>query len=146
MYLKPCTPMPPWRLQTPCAAQTARANRWRMLHTAVLSEQAFNDRVDAYAHSFIESGAWEREYLMWNGNPVPLAQDLNEETAYIKDWYHKNCRHLEQHIFKDIESGITEQVCTASPDATATYNLQGQKVDASYKGIVITKGRKMIRR
>ena len=54
-----------------------------MLHTAVLSEQAFNDRVDAYALSFIESGAWEREYLMWNGNPVPLAQDLNEETAYI---------------------------------------------------------------
>lgn len=125
---------------------TAIANRWRMLHTAVLSEQAFNDRVDAYAHSFIESGAWEREYLMWNGNPVPLAQDLNEETAYIKDWYHKNCANLEQHIFKGIASGITEQVCTTSPDATATYNLQGQKVDASYKGIVITNGRKMIRR
>lgn len=126
--------------------KTAIANRWRTLHTTVLSEQAFNTRVNAYADSFIESGAWEREYPMWNGNPVPLARDLNEETAYIKDWYHKNCANLEQHIFKNIESGIAEQVCTASPDTTAVYNLQGQKVSTSYKGIVITNGRKMIRR
>lgn len=44
-------------------------DRWQALRQTVLSEEAFCGRLDAYARMFEESGAWEREYAKWNGNP-----------------------------------------------------------------------------
>lgn len=42
-------------------------------------------------------------------------------------------------------SGITN-ITTSAPQTTATYNLQGQRVPDSYRGIVIRNGRKYINR
>ena len=89
--------------------RTAVADRWRQLHKTLLSEESFNARVDAYMNSFIESGAWEREYNNWNGSPVALKKDLREEVDYIKTWYKKNCENLENNIFKDIPTEIVEE-------------------------------------
>ena len=62
--------------------------RWMELSAGILSTERFNSRLDAYAQAFKESGAWERERNKWNNNPVPL--DLEEELAYVKDWYVSN--------------------------------------------------------
>lgn len=89
--------------------RTAVADRWRQLHKTLLSEEAFNARVDAYVKAFVESGAWNREYYRWNGSPVFLKKDLNEEADYIKTWYKNNCENLENVLFKDIPTEIKDE-------------------------------------
>lgn len=121
------------------------ATRWQQLYKTTLSEDAFNKRIDAYANDFIESGAWEREFITWNGKPVTLKQDLTDEIRYVKDWYHRNCENLANNIYKDITS---ETKAIAIPTPTGhqhtIYNMCGQKVDTSYKGIIIKDGHKLI--
>lgn len=128
------------------AYQSVVADRWRELYATTLSEEAFNHRVDNYAQALVLSGAWQREYEKWNDNPVPLQEDLNEETAYIKQWYSTNCQHLADEVFRDIESGIAS-VPFHEPDTDSAhaFNLMGQKVNNTYKGIVVYKGKKVKR-
>ena len=126
--------------------QTALADRWRESYADILSEETFNARLDAYAKSFMESGAWTREYRKWNGNPVELRQDIHDETAYVKDWYRRNCIHLSKDIFNDIASGISKVNAESSTDHEAAYDLTGRKVESSYKGIVINRGRILLRK
>lgn len=131
--------------------KSAVAGRWRELHETTLSEQAFCARLDAYASAFIESGAWQREYNKWNGNPVELQQDLTQEVNYVKDWYKRNCRNLDDNIYHGIasEPGAVSPTVVDHDTATgtaATFNLAGQKVDDSYKGIVIKNRKKILRR
>lgn len=123
------------------------ADRWRELHKTILSEETFNARLDAYANALTESGAWQRECYMWNGNPVELQQDLTKEVEYVKDWYKRNCDNLENNIYKGIESGIgSVRSDTNAATHNATFNIMGQKVDDAYKGIVISNGKKMLRK
>ena len=122
------------------------ANRWRELYATVLSEESFNARLDAYAEAFTASGAWQREWRKWNGNPVVLHQDIGEEVAYVKDWYRRNCLHLNNDMFEGIASGVGEVDGPSADDAETVYDLMGQKVNAAYKGIVIKGGKKMLRR
>lgn len=126
--------------------KTAVAERWRELHESTLSEDVFNARIDAYAEAFTESGAWQREYDKWNGNPVELQKDITKEAAYVKDWYRRNCDNLANEIFYGISAGVTAINANTSDESSATFNLMGQKVDSSYKGIVVTKGKKMLRK
>lgn len=126
--------------------KAAEAERWRELHETTLSEDVFNARVDAYANAFIESGAWQREYNKWNGNPVILQQDLTKEADYVKSWYKCNCTNLDNNIFYGIASGVAGITTTADDKSNATFNLMGQKVDNTYKGIVINNGKKMLRK
>ena len=126
--------------------KAAIAERWRELHETILSEEAFNTRLDTYASAFTESGAWQREYDKWNGNPVELQKDITKETAYVKDWYRRNCDNLANDIFRDIATGVDGINTPDDGNSKATFNLMGQKVDASYKGIVVTKGKKMLRK
>ena len=122
------------------------ADRWRELHKTTLSEKFFCQRVDAYTQTLILSGAWKREYEKWNGNPVPLQENLDDETTYIKEWYRANCRHLSDDVFGDIESGITTISSSWADSASErAYNLMGQEVDNTYKGIVVVKGKKIKR-
>ena len=126
--------------------QSEVAERWRELNNSVLSVEEFGKRVDAYAEQFIESGAWQREYDMWNNNPVPLQEDLTKETEYIKDWYSRNYANLADNIFKDIVSGIRSNVTTTPATSPTLYNIMGQRVDATYKGIVVVGGKKAVQK
>lgn len=127
--------------------KAAVAGRWQELRTNVLSEEAFNERQDAYADSFIESGAWQREYDRWNGNPVELQRDFTQEVEYVKDWYRRNCDHIDHVIFKGIVDGIASPTVAADPGrATAEYDLSGRRVGDAYRGIVISGGKKFLRR
>lgn len=121
--------------------QTSLADRWRNLYATILSEETFNARLDAYAKSFMESGAWAREYHKWNGNPVELKQDISDETAYVKDWYHRNCIHLSKDIFNGIASDIDNAKANTPSSHEVTYDLMGRKTNDTHKGIVIKNGR-----
>ena len=43
-------------------------------------------------------------------------------------------------------SGVKEHTVRNSMDKNAYYNLKGQRVDNTYRGLVIQSGRKMLRR
>lgn len=94
------------------------------------------------------SGAWEREYDKWNGNPVPLKRDLSEEVAYVKDWYHRNATYLRDYVFLGVESEIRDMLSDKNEKQgrKTVYNMAGQRVSSSYKGLVIIDGRKQMRR
>ena len=64
--------------------------RWEELSATLLSPDSVFARLDAYARQFLNSGAWQREYDRWNGNPVPLKESLNLEIDYVKRWYADN--------------------------------------------------------
>lgn len=124
------------------------ANRWRELcRKGILSPEGFNERLNAYVVQLKESGAWKREYEMWNNNPVPLAENLSDEALYVKVWYKRNYDNLENKIFKDLgTTGLTGVVESNDGEAVGgtLYNIAGQKVDSSYHGIIIKNGRKYL--
>ena len=124
------------------------SDRWKALRESILSEEVLNARLDDYAQQFMASGAWEREYDKWNGNPVPLKRDLSEEVAYVKDWYHRNATYLRDYVFRGVESEIRDVLSDKNDKQgrKTVYNMAGQRVSSSYKGLVIVDGRKQMRR
>lgn len=124
------------------------SDRWKALRESILSEEVLNARLDDYAQQFMVSGAWEREYDKWNGNPVPLKRDLSEEVAYVKDWYHRNATYLRDYVFLGVGSEIRDVLSDKNEKQgrKTVYNMAGQRVSSSYKGLVIIDGRKQMRR
>lgn len=115
----------------------------------ILTKARFNSRIDSYVEALIVSGAWDREYSKWNGNPVNLKKDLKEEADYVKDWYSRNYDNLYNTLFKDLgTSGIvnisTNNDKTTNMNDNTLYNIMGQKVGANYRGIIINKGKKIL--
>ena len=123
---------------------------WRNLSTnGILSKDGFNSRVDSYVEALTISGAWEREYSKWNGNPVALKKDLKEEADYVKDWYSHNYDNLYNSVFKNLGTTNIVDISTNKDQTTnmnnnTLYNIMGQKVGANYRGVVINKGKKFI--
>ena len=66
------------------------ADKWMSYYTTLFSCESFYQRLDKYAGQFVASGAWEREYEKWNGNPVPLKESIADELEYVKEWYREN--------------------------------------------------------
>lgn len=125
--------------------QTAVADRWQQLSANVLSVEEFNKRLDTYADQIVKSGAWKREYDMWNNNPVALTENLYDELSYVKDWYKRNLQNLNENVYNGIETGIGYVKTTETAPHTL-YNIMGQKVNDAYKGIVIENGKKCLRK
>ena len=121
------------------------ADRWRSLRQSTLSNQAVFARLDDYARKFSESGAWAREYAKWNGNPVELKENLDDELNYVKDWYETNAKNLDTVIFNGV-GGIENIINDSELQDTdgCAYNVLGQRVGDGYKGIVIKNHRKYI--
>lgn len=123
---------------------------WRKLCAdGILTKTKFNSRVDSYVEALTISGAWEREYSKWNGNPVALKKDLKEEADYVKDWYSRNYDNLYNTIFKNLGTTNIVNISTKNNRTTnmsnnTLYNIMGQKVDANYRGVVIYKGKKKL--
>lgn len=65
-------------------------DKWLQLSSSVMSKENISNRIDIYAQMFVESGAWQREYEKWNNNPVPLKENITDETTYVKNWYDRN--------------------------------------------------------
>lgn len=69
---------------------------WEANKYGALAVDSIGSRMEEYARSFLQSGAWERECNKWNGNPVQLNPDLLQEMEDIREWYQRNWDHLSQ--------------------------------------------------
>ena len=132
------------------------ADRWRELcRENVLSAPGFNSRVDDFVQRITQAGAWKREHDRWNDSPgqrgpLHLHTNLEEEALYVKNWFSKNCQYLNDELFANLGTpasikNMTDAAQHNTPSGQR-YNLMGQKVDHTYKGIVVTKGGKRLQR
>lgn len=76
-------------------------------------------------------------HIIFNNNGSPQTADM---TFTNGGWYQFSSTKSEEGL------GIEEHVVTTTFDNGAIYNLAGQKVDASYKGIIIRNGKKYLNR
>lgn len=67
---------------------------WTTFYTTLFAPDNISRRLDYYANLFETSGAWEREFNKWDGNPVQLKAKIEEETDYVKKWYVRNYENL----------------------------------------------------
>lgn len=120
------------------------SSEWDKLSRTVFSVEAVSNRIDDYAEAFVRSGAWQREYDRWNGNPVPLAEDITEELSYVKDWYARNFRNVCNLL--NVGTGINAVYLSKADDRGRTYTLDGMPLsdDGDYRGIVIRDGKKFV--
>lgn len=119
--------------------------RWMELSAGILSTERFNSRLDAYAQAFKESGAWERERNKWNNNPVPL--DLEEELAYVKDWYVRNMSQM-NYLFEVPTDHVPFVLQNPEGNEQVIYSLDGKRqiFQPRTGGVFIVNGRKVIRK
>jgi len=121
----------------------AVAERWFELCPTLFSVDSICRRLDDYAHMFVASGAWARERGKWDGNPVPLKEDIMEELDYVKGWYARN--------FESICNQFERvRVSVSSPSATRhtpspIFDLQGRRLSGKpQKGVYIQDGKKRV--
>ena len=118
------------------------AGKWEEYGETLFSCDDIARRLDGYAETFVSSGAWKREYAKWNGNPVPLCEDIADELAYVKDWYEQNHEHLGQQMGTIITTGISD--VSAQQDIGEVYALDGRRTGMLRKGVYIARGRKVV--
>ncbi len=96
-----------------------------------------------YAFKVLANHSWSENY---GADGVPDGDNVTisvEETGAYDVTFVWNPESKELYATADIASGINA-VKTNSTQSAAIYNLQGQRVDSCYRGIVIKNGRKMI--
>lgn len=99
----------------------------------------------AYANEFISSGAWDREILangQLPGSGGHVVGDIKQEIDYIYKYYINYQKELDDYLGVPHSTGINT-VRSAQATNRDFYNLAGQKVTDSYKGIVIHNGKKI---
>ncbi len=120
--------------------------RYWQLRGTVFDADSLTARYKEHFDLLDSSGAVEREEARWSGDTDLDGQtlDLASEQEYISSWIARRIPYLD--VIFSTEDGIHE--ITAGKDCATgkTFNLSGQAVDGSYKGIVITDGRKYIRK
>lgn len=120
------------------------AIKWTKYCTSLFSCESIARRLDYYAEQFTSSGAWEREYARWNGNPVPLKENVADELEYVKEWYSKNyeklCAQFDDVIATDMK------VASHNSSARVVYTLDGRMTNehAMHKGVYIVNGKKVV--
>lgn len=117
-------------------------NLWETLSKTIFSEEAVAKRMSEYAGMFVTSGAWAREYQKWNGNPVVLTENPQDELDYVNKWFHSNHINLDNYFYKN-HTGISSLQNETPDDVKPRYNISGQRVGENYKGIVIENGKKL---
>lgn len=117
-------------------------SKWTDYYTTLFSCESMNRRLADYAEQFTVSGAWEREYSKWNGNPVPLKESIFDELEYVKDWYRKNFENLCAQYGVPLPMGITH---TASDSSNNTiFTIDGIRHKVTRKGLYIINGKKVL--
>ncbi len=99
------------------------------------------------AHELLRSnGAAHREAAKWSGDSDLGGNvlDFEKELNYIKDWIAKRLDFLDLKYSYAETSGIND--IAVRRNSNVVYNIQGQKVSPSYRGIVIVNGKKRYRK
>ena len=121
------------------------ASKWAEYYATLFSCETIAKRLDDYAEMFTSSGAWEREYAKWNGNPVPLKENIKDELEYVKGWYTKNYENLCAQFGIDNTMGISNAI-SYRIESGVIYTIDGRKINENIirKGVYIVNGRKFV--
>ena len=121
------------------------ARKWAEFSTTLFSCDSIARRVDHYAKLFTSSGAWEREYAKWNGNPVPLKENIADELEYVKSWYTMNYENLCAQFGSDITTALSNTDFGSRGD-WGLFTIDGRRIHKNVmrKGVYIVKGRKVV--
>lgn len=93
---------------------------------------------DVYLWS-IDKGVFEPTHIIFNSNKSPQTQNLDfENGAYY------NASSEKVGVVSQTTGGQLHPVAGESSAKAMIYNLQGQRVDANYHGVVVCNGRKYV--
>mgnify|MGYP002521431852 CR=1 FL=1 len=120
------------------------AYRYKELRKSFLSEQSLLERYETYYNLLKNSGAAQREEVRWSGDSDLAGNqlDFDKEIEYIKDWIQKRLAYLDSENSPLLTA--IKQPSFPNKKNLPIYNIMGQKVSNSYKGIKIIKGKKYI--
>lgn len=110
---------------------------WERGRAGALSVESVKAKLEGYRDLFVNSGAWARMYAAKNSLNSMMVEDLTKEIGYLVEWYKARYQMMDQYF--GIESAI-ENVRVDQRRDGKRYNLSGQRVDDSYKGIYILNG------
>ena len=120
------------------------AKRYFTLRKDIFSYDSLIGRYDSYYQKINNCGATKREERRWSGDPdiADLPLDFANELEFIKEWMQQHLDYLDG-FFND--PLVVRNVRSDSPAQNMEFNPFGERTSASYRGIVITKGRKSLR-
>lgn len=120
-------------------------SKWAENYETLFSIENVSRRMEDYEQQFTLSGAWEREYAKWNGNPVMLKENLGEELEYVKDWYAKNYENLCSQFGLELPTSIST-IMEGNKQSPQIYSLDGRRIEAGHlsRGIYIINGKKLM--
>ena len=95
-----------------------------------------------YVYGWVKAGGFQK---IVNGNTIPkgtlfaFAKEPYDGARMTVKWYDENGN-------LEAETTAIEGIATAAQGESKCYNLNGQKVNAAYKGVIIKDGKKYIRK
>ena len=119
------------------------ANRYHELRKTYFSEENLISRYQGYYDMLVKSGAASREETQWSEDSDIGGYPLNfkSEIEYIKNWIINRLNYLDTNQFP-ISTNISEIHQKENSVQKPIYNMLGQKVSNSYKGLKIINGKK----
>lgn len=124
------------------------ADAARKRYFELRADQFSTKKLIARYHSYYDlvqnSGAAKREETRWSGNSDIAGHQLNfsNEFSYIKEWIEHRMIFLDNHF----QSTGIDTLTIEDSNIGVLYNVQGQKVNKNYKGLVIKNRRKYIQK
>ena len=119
------------------------ASRYQELRKTYFSEENLISRYQGYYDMLVKSGAASREECQWSKDSDIGGYPLNfkSEIEYIKNWIINRLNYLDTNQFP-ISTNISEIHQKENSVQKHIYNMLGQKVSKSYKGLKIINGKK----
>ena len=117
--------------------------RYQELKKTYFSEENLISRYQGYYDMLVKSGAASREECKWSKDSDIGGYPLNfkSEIEYIKNWIINRLNYLDTNQFP-ISTNISEIHQKENSVQKHIYNILGQKVSKSYKGLKIINGKK----
>ena len=117
--------------------------RYQELRKTYFSEENLISRYQGYYDMLVKSGAASREECKWSKDSDIGGYPLNfkSEIEYIKNWIINRLNYLDTNQFP-ISTNISEIHQKENSVQKHIYNILGQKVSKSYKGLKIINGKK----
>ena len=118
-------------------------SRYQELRKTYFSEENLISRYQGYYDMLVKSGAASREECKWSKDSDIGGYPLNfkSEIEYIKNWIINRLNYLDTNQFP-ISTNISEIHQKENSVQKHIYNMLGQKVSKSYKGLKIINGKK----
>ena len=120
------------------------SKRYFTLRKDVFSYDSLVGRYEHYYHKIKDCGATKREERRWSGDNdlADLPLDFAKEMDYIKDWLQKRLQYLDEFFTDPL---LVRSVRVDHPVQGMDFTPFGERAGSSYRGIIITKGRKILR-